>query len=49
MSDDKDRFILMRELTRLHDDCERCKDIRIKEEITKDIVLLKKAIELLSQ
>ena len=48
MSDDKDRFIFMRELTRLYGEYERCKDVRIKEEITKDLVLLKKALELLS-
>ncbi|HZG71675.1 MAG TPA: hypothetical protein VEY51_09085 [Chondromyces sp.] len=49
MGDHKGRFIFMRELTRLYDECERCKDVRIKEEITKDIILLKKAIELLSE
>ncbi|WP_182917193.1 hypothetical protein [Bacillus sp. PK3_68] len=49
MNDGKDQFIFMRELTRLYDERERCKDEQIKEEITKDLVLLEKAIELLSQ
>ncbi|WP_176713752.1 MULTISPECIES: hypothetical protein [Bacillaceae] len=49
MSDNKERSIFMRELTRLYGEWERCKDVRVKEEITKDIVLLKKAIQLLSQ
>lgn len=48
MSDDKERFIFRRELTRLYDDCKRCEEIRIREEIFKDINLLKEAIELLS-
>jgi hypothetical protein len=47
MSDDKERFIFSQELTRLYGDYERCKDIRVKEEIFKDIKILKEAIELL--
>ncbi|WP_018395732.1 MULTISPECIES: hypothetical protein [Bacillaceae] len=47
MSDDKDRLIFSHELSRLHSDYERCKEIRIKEEILKEIHLLKKAIKLL--
>lgn len=47
MSDDKDRFIFTRELTRLCGECERCENVRVKREIVKDIILLKQAIEIL--
>ena len=49
MSNDEGRLVFIQELTRLYGDYERCKDIRIKEEIFKDIQILKEAIELLSQ
>ncbi|MCP3763929.1 hypothetical protein NLX67_16290 [Domibacillus sp. A3M-37] len=49
MSDNKERLIFSQELTRLYGDCERCKDSRIKEEILKEINILKEAIELLLQ
>ncbi|RJS50265.1 hypothetical protein CJ483_23995 [Bacillus sp. PK3_68] len=44
MSANKERFIFMRELIGLYDECERCKDTRVKEEIIKDLVLLKKLL-----
>lgn len=45
---DKERFIFERELARLDGECERCKDVRVKKEITNDLTLLKEAIGLLS-
>lgn len=47
MSDDKDRLIFSHELSRLYRDYERCQEMRIKEEILKEINLLKEAIKLL--
>ena len=42
---DTERLIFRQELTRLYGECERCNDVRIKEEIIKDLALLKEAIE----
>lgn len=41
---DKESFIFKRELNRLYSDCGRCENVKVKEEIVKDITLLTEAI-----